>query len=376
MPGGRRLRSVVTQRLLIVGASALMVLGAGCSASAPVRHVPEAAAGRASPVVMHRPLMAASGDIVLAFAGDVHFAGRVARLLQNPTTTFGPITSVLKSADFTAANLETTVTSRGQPQAKTYHFAAAPGAFTALRDAGVDLVTMANNHILDYGHTGLANTLAAAEAAHFPFVGAGVNAAAAWAPYVTTINGTKIAIIGVSQVAELASAWVATAHRPGEANAINLGQTLAAVRAAKRLARIVVVFMHWGTEGLACPDQSQLSLAPKLAAAGASIIIGAHAHMLQGSGWLGHTFVAYGMGNFLWWENSFSTATGVLKLTLHPHAPLTARFIPAVVSGTGQPIVDHGTAARRAQAHYASLRTCAGLSARPPAGAITPTSAG
>ena len=178
---------------------------------------------------------------------------------------------------------------------------------------------MANNHILDYGQTGLADTLAAAKAAHFPYVGAGVNAAAAWAPYVTTINGTKIAIVGVSQVAELASSWVATAHRPGEANAINLGRTLAAVRAAKRLARIVIVFMHWGTEGMPCPDQNQLSLAPKLAAAGASIIIGAHAHTLQGSGWLGHTFVAYGMGNFLWWENSFSTATGVLKLTVHPH---------------------------------------------------------
>jgi poly-gamma-glutamate synthesis protein (capsule biosynthesis protein) len=320
--------------------------------------------------------VAASGDITLAFAGDVHFAGRVARLLKNPATTFGPITSVLKSADLTAVNLETPVTSRGQPQPKTYHFATTPSAFTALRDAGVDLITMANNHILDYGPTGLADTLAAAKAAHFPYVGAGVNTAAAWAPYVTRINGTKIAIVGVSQVAELASSWVATASRPGEANAINLGQTLASVRAAKRLARIVIVFMHWGTEGMACPDQNQLSLAPKLAAAGASIIIGAHAHMLQGSGWLGHTFVAFGMGNFLWWENSYSRATGVLKLTLRPHAPLTARLIPAVVSRTGQPIADQGAAGRRALAHYASLRICAGLSARPPAGAITPTSAG
>ena len=373
MSGGRRLRAVVTQRLLTITASALMVLTAACSASAPARHAAEGAADRAGPVVKHRH---PSGDITLAFAGDVHFAGRVARLLKDPATTFGPITSVLKSADFTAVNLETPVTRRGQPQPKTYHFATTPGAFTALRVAGVDLVTMANNHILDYGQTGLADTLAAAKAAHFPYVGAGVNAAAAWAPYVTTINGTKIAIVGVSQVAELASSWVATAHRPGEANAINLGRTLAAVRAAKRLARIVIVFMHWGTEGMACPDQNQLSLAPKLATAGASIIIGAHAHMLQGSGWLGRTFVAYGMGNFLWWENSYSTATGVLKLTLHPDAPLIARFIPAVVSGTGQPIVDQGAAARRALAHYASLRTCAGLSPSPPAGAIRPTSAG
>jgi poly-gamma-glutamate synthesis protein (capsule biosynthesis protein) len=68
--------------------------------------------------------VAASADVTLAFAGDVHFAGRVARLLSNPATAFGPITSVLESADFTAVNLETPVTSRGQPQPKTYHFRA------------------------------------------------------------------------------------------------------------------------------------------------------------------------------------------------------------------------------------------------------------
>ncbi|MBV9414979.1 MAG: CapA family protein [Solirubrobacterales bacterium] len=365
---------VVTRRLLIVMATGLTMLTAACSGGAPARRPATAAPDRSILVISHRRPVASSGDITLAFAGDVHFAGRVTRLLSDPAATFGPITAVLKSADFTAANLETPVTSRGTPQPKTYHFATTPGAFTALRDAGVDVVTMANNHILDYGQTGLADTLRAADAAHFPYVGAGVDAAAAWAPYVTTINGTKIAIIGVSEVAELASSWVATAHRPGEANAIDLGRTLGAVRAAKRLARIVIVFMHWGTEGMSCPDQDQLSLAPKLSAAGASIIIGAHAHMLQGSGWLGHTFVAYGMGNFLWWENSYSTATGVLKLTLHPHAATTARFIPAVVSGTGQPIVDHGASARRALAHYASLRTCTGLSASPPPGTLTTTS--
>ena len=245
--------------------------------------------------------MASSPDITLAFAGDVHFERRTAKLLKNPATAFGPIASVLKSADFTALNLETAVTSQGAPQPKAYHFRTTPAAFTALRDAGVDLVTMANNHVLDYGQVGLADTLAAAKAAKFPYVGIGDNAAEAWAPHVTTIKSTKIAIIGVSQVAELASSWVATKTRPGEANAINLPRTLAAVRAAKRIAKIVIVFMHWGTEGMACPDSSQLALAPKLAAAGASIIIGSHAHMLQGSGWLHHTFVAYGMGNFLWW---------------------------------------------------------------------------
>ncbi len=309
--------------------------------------------------------VAAGSGITLIFAGDVHFAGRTARLLKDPATAFGRFSSVLGSADLTMLNLETAVTRRGTPQPKTYHFRTRPAAFTALRDAGVDVVTMANNHALDYGLTGLADTLAAASKARFPVVGIGRDATAAWAPYLTRVGGVPIAIVGVSQVAELASSWVATSARPGEANAINLHRTLAAVRAARKLARIVIVFMHWGTEGQSCPDAGQLSLAPRLAAAGASIIIGAHAHMLQGSGWLGRTFVAYGMANFLWWENSYSTATGLLKLTIHPHRPLTARFIPAVVSQTGQPVVLTGAAAKRAAARYAALRSCTGLAAHP-----------
>ena len=361
---------MIRRLLAVVSGFLALLLGAACT-TAP--SAPTAAAAGTSRIAPHRAGPAgkpghagqAAGSVTLAFAGDVNFADRTGRLLSDPATAFGPIAAVLKSADFVALNLETAVTSRGAPQPKTYHFRTSPVAFTALRDAGVNLVTMANNHSLDYGPVGLADALAAARAARFPYVGIGMNAAAAWAPYVTTIKGVTIAVVGVSQVAELASSWVATASRPGEANAIDLGRTLAAVRAAKRLAPIVIVFMHWGTEGEACPDPSQLSLAPKLAAAGASIIVGAHAHMLQGSGWLGHTFVAYGMGNFLWWERSYSTATGVLEITVHPHAPMTPRFIPAVVSGTGQPIVDRGATAREAAAHYASLRACAELAPQP-----------
>ena len=362
---------MVIRRLLVVASSGLAVLiGAACTTAPPAALPATASATRPAPhqgslAGSKRPASDASPDVTLAFAGDVHFTGRTLKLLADPATAFGPISAVFRSADFSAVNLETAVTSDGPPQPKTYHFRAPATAFTALRDAGINLVTMANNHVLDYGQVGLANTLAAAKAAKFPYVGIGVNAAAAWAPYVTTIKGVKIAIIGVSQVAELASSWVATDTRPGEANSIDLPRTLAAVRAAKRQASVVIVFMHWGTEGTSCPDPNQLSLARQLSAAGASIIIGAHAHKLQGSGWLGHTFVAYGMGNFLWWENSYSTTTGVLELTLHPHAPLTARFIPAVVSGTGQPIPDTGSAARQAAAHYASLAGCAELAPRP-----------
>src|ERR1700733_8757553 len=86
-------------------------------------HAPAAAPAAASPGPA-RP-----GPVTLAFAGDVHFTGRTARLLKDPATAFGPISSVLRSADFTAVNLETAVTSRGRPQPKTYHFRTTPAAF-------------------------------------------------------------------------------------------------------------------------------------------------------------------------------------------------------------------------------------------------------
>ena len=71
------------------------------------------------------------------------------------------------------------------------------------------------------------------------------------------------------------------------------------------------------------------------------------------------------MGNFLWWEHSYSTDTGVLKLTRRPDAPLAAAFVPAVVSSTGRPVADHGARASRAAVRYARLRSCTGLSDRP-----------
>ena len=244
------------RRVLAIASGLLVLLPAAACTATPAAPLSAATASRTAPgraapsragLAGTRGHAVAAGTVTLAFAGDVNFAGRTARLLSDPAGAFGPITAVLRSADFTALNLETSITSRGTPQPKTYHFRAPPTAFTALRDAGVDLVTMANNHVLDYGRAGLADTLAAARAARFPYVGIGASAAAAWAPYLTTIKGVRIAVIGVSQVAELASSWVATPSRPGEANAINLRRTLAAVRSASRRASVVIVFMHWGT---------------------------------------------------------------------------------------------------------------------------------
>jgi poly-gamma-glutamate synthesis protein (capsule biosynthesis protein) len=306
-----------------------------------------------------------SGALTLAFAGDVHFTGRTAPLLTNPAAAFGPIKPVLEAADLTMLNLETAITDRGTPEPKQYHFRAPITAFSALGAAGVDVVTMANNHVLDYGQIGLDDTLDNGHRAGFPFVGIGKDAAEAYAPLYRTVKGVKIAFLAFSQVHELEYTWAARDNRAGVAMALDLARATGAVAAARKAADLVIVFNHWGQEGNSCPTSEQKTFAAKLAAAGADLIIGSHAHTLQGDGWIGSTYVAYGLANFLWYGDSFSSETGVLRLTVEGRKVVKNEFVPAVVSATGQPVPLKGDAAAKVIQRYAGLRQCAGLAARP-----------
>src|ERR1700741_4664811 len=108
------------------------------------------------------PESAAPAELTLAFAGDVHFTGRTLALLDEPATAFGKISSTLSDADLTIVNLETAVTGRGTPEPKRFHFRAPKTAYAALRSAGIDAASVANNHTLDYGQVGLLDTLSSA----------------------------------------------------------------------------------------------------------------------------------------------------------------------------------------------------------------------
>ncbi|SDN23214.1 CapA family protein [Actinacidiphila guanduensis] len=313
----------------------------------------------------------APGTITLAFAGDVHFAGRTAaRLGLDPA--LGPVSAHLAAADFAMVNLESAITTRGTPQPKTYHFRTTPAALTALRDSGVDAVTMANNHAVDYGAEGLADTVAAARAARIPVLGIGADAAQAYRPYTATIGGVRLALLAASQIDDITNAdFRAGPATAGIASALDRPRLLAAVRAARAHADAVVVYLHWGTEGESCPTAEQTSLAADLAAAGAAAVVGTHAHVVLGSGMLGRTFVAYGLGNFLWYGTSpypHSDETGVTTLTLDRAGRVTgAGFSPALVGSQGLPEPQTGREGVEITRRQAELRGCTGLAA-PPAG--------
>jgi poly-gamma-glutamate capsule biosynthesis protein CapA/YwtB (metallophosphatase superfamily) len=370
---------------LLAAAASISLLAAGCTpplshagstdagpgttapiaAPAGTTSAPTVSAPAPSPVATSAPV---GQPVTLAFAGDVHFEAELRARLRDPRTALAPVAAALSAPDLTVVNLESAITGRGTPEPKKYHFRAPPSALTALDAAGVDVVTMANNHAVDYGRVGLADTLQAIRRSPVPVVGIGRDDAAALTPYVANIRGTRVAVLGATQVPDrTAVAWAAGPAKAGVAVARDPARLLRAVRAARAVADVVVVYLHWGTERVTCPTPEQRGLARRLAAAGADIVVGSHAHVQLGAGWLGRTHVGYGLGNFVWYSpNSAAEATtGVLTLTVSGRRVTAQRWTPASIGRDGLPRLRRGTAADRAVAAWQAARGCTGLAARP-----------
>lgn len=320
-----------------------------------------------TPSATATPMPTPPAGVTIAVAGDVHFTGRTEPLLVDPASAFGPIADTLSAADVAMVNLETAITERGVEEPKQFHFRAPPTALEAAVAAGVDVVSLANNHAVDYGETGLEDTFAAIDQGGLPVVGVGRDAASAYAPYRTEVRGTALSFFGISQIQDRTyTAWTATDSSPGIASTGNLAPLLDGISAAAAAGEVVIVYVHWGIEGDACPTPEMTRLATDLAAAGADVIVGSHAHLLLGAGYLdepGSTaYVAYGLGNFVWWRpQATSDDTGVLTLTVHDGSVVAADFTPALIDDAGRPQPVSGPDAPAKRAAFEELRGCSGL---------------
>lgn len=284
------------------------------------------------------------GHAVLAFAGDVHFEGGSASALSG---NIGSAFSVLRGADLGMVNLETAVTDRGTAQPKEFTFRAPAAAFGVLERAGVDVVTVANNHGMDYGRVGLEDTLAAAKRYRMPLLGAGQDVDQAFAPLRRDLGGVRVSILAATDVLDdfAQKTWVAGPGTPGLASAKDESRLLAAVRAERGRADVVVVFLHWGVERTVCPTARQRDLARQLSGAGADIVVGSHAHVVQPAGAVGATLVRYGLGNFNFYNSSgLGGESGVLTVAVTRAGVANSAWHPASIRG-GVPELLTGAAA-------------------------------
>lgn len=281
------------------------------------------------------------GEVTLAFGGDILFDPAysvMASLLQRSNGIYDSISEDLmdemKDADIMMINNEFPYSSRGIPtEGKQFTFRARPESASILEEMGVDIVSLANNHAYDYGEDAFLDTLDTLAGIGMPYVGAGRNLEEASKPVYFIAGDIKIAIVSATQIERLDNPDTkgATDDSAGVFRCLNPDRLLDAVREAKENSDFVVVYIHWGTENTVEVDWAQLDQAPKIADAGADLIIGDHPHCLQPIEYVNGVPVVYSLGNF--WFNSKELDTCIVKAVVGEDGLRSLQFIPALQKG-------------------------------------------
>jgi len=287
------------------------------------------------------------GGVTVAFVGDV--------LPTSPCEGTGPAGALTKAADLAFANLECPISSRGNPlKAKQapgeWAFrASSPIAREQLRNWGLDVVSVANNHALDYGPQAMEDTLAVLSQEGVRCAGVGTDAASAWRPAIIDLDKLTVGFICcvASETLPNAGQFEAGPERPGMAVLPTEGVRLAQscrelgeqVRALRWQVDLLIVSVHWGKEATGTPTAIQRELGRSAAAAGADIVVGHHPHRLQALELAnsGKCLVAYSLGNFVFpARRPKQRHSGVLLVRWGPKGLIAAGFMPGLIEG-GQP---------------------------------------
>lgn len=226
-------------------------------------------------------------------------------LNDGPAYPFASVASVLQSGDVLVASLKSPISELGQPEPKRYPYRAPLPAIEALTLAGVDLVSLANNHANDYGPVALADTQTRLQQAGIASVGFGVNAQAARAPVILTHNGVRLAFLSYTDVPPEARSgfdtrsWIARENTPGIAWA-NPDDIAADVAQAATQADVVIALLHFGLEGRADILPAQRRAAYAAIDAGAALVLGTYSDRLQAVERYNNGLIVYSLGKFIY----------------------------------------------------------------------------
>ena len=277
----------------------------------------------------------------LEAVGDIMLARTIGQqvLSQGPQVVFAGVQPVLANADVLVGNLECALTSSDHPQPKTYTFAAPPETANALVLAGFDVLSLANNHAMDYGPSGLVDTLKNLDQNGIAGVGAGMNAVEAHRPVILERNGLRLAFLAYADVPVEnsgfdAHVWKATDTQPGIAWA-DPGQIKADVFAAKKEADVIIVLLHSGyeiTSIIPGISEEQRLAAHAAIDAGAALVIGSHPHFLQSIERYHGGLIAYSLGNFVFDDyQGIANASIILRVVLTPAGFQSYEWIPVLI---------------------------------------------
>ncbi len=301
--------------------AALFCAAAGCATPTTPPPAPAApAASDAAPVpapVPAPPIASPSlpTEVRIAAVGDIMLGGTAAPEMRQYgyDYPFEQTRDILRQAQIVFGNLEGPLTGGGAPyQGKQYVFRSPPDKVApALARAGFNVVSLANNHTLDYGPEGLEDTRAALDKAGIRHAGAGRNATEARQPVYMVAGGTTVAFLAYSLT--LPEEFWAGADKPGTAFG-HEKHVRADVAAARATADIVVVSFHWGQEGKTELRDYQTQLGRAAIEAGAAAVLGHHPHILQGVERYKDGVILYSLGNFAFGSYSNTAKRSAIAL--------------------------------------------------------------
>lgn len=323
-----------------------------------------------------------AAPVRLTFAGDVtlgfHVEEWADELVKKGTPKdsalvwgFERVKALTRASDLFVVNLECPFTDKGTKLQKNFNFRARPELVAGLEAGGVDVVSLANNHLMDYGPEGLFDTLTVLDTARIARFGAGRSLADARTPAIVDVKGVKVAFLGYFFLGDRniePKEVIATEATPGVAGHFSDTAALKAmleadVRAAKKKADHVIPFFHWGREGKGQPEPYQVELGRAAIEAGASAVIGSHPHVLQGLELHRGRPIVYSLGNFVFggnW-NPGDKRTALVHLLVTKQAIERVEITPARSDAYPerpcQPYLVEGTAADEVLDHLATLST-------------------
>ncbi len=273
---------------------------------------------------------AAAGTAQLLFAGDVYLSDHVLEAYDAAGDISGILSAgyrnEIAAADFFMVNEEFPFSSRGRAaEDKQYTFRIPTDRVHILKEINPSMVTLANNHALDFGQEALEDTMEVLKAAGIGYTGAGEDLAAAGTPTETDLRGHRIAVIGASRVLPAAD-WAAGGRHAGLFSAYDPAALLSLVKKEKEKGCFTIVYMHWGTERAEKPNEVQTALGRQLIDAGADLVTGAHPHVLQGIEYYKGKPIVYSLGNFIF--GSSIPGTALLSVSLGEDNAPVLRLIP------------------------------------------------
>lgn len=221
----------------------------------------------------------------------------------------------LNECDIFLLNNEFTISERGEPLAdKLWTFRSDPDNIKILKKLGVDIVSLANNHVYDYGEDAFFDTMKYLSEADLPFVGAGYNVNEAAQAQYFIVNGIKIGVVAASRAEKYYLTPTANFNRAGVLGAYDSRYLLSAIKMAEEQCDFVVAYIHWGTEYTTELENEQITLSREIIDAGADAVIGGHPHCLQGMEFYNNVPIIYSVGNFWFNDQTLDSCVATLEI--------------------------------------------------------------